>query len=197
MILLNKYLIPGYEIKVSASLSIAGEDASGNGSSTTQTEKGEKAKEVSVSTHIRFVDKADLTRLIAVAEGKDSKDERKIYDIINETANALNIRQVQFQGDVQVHEEDRHRAWAITFKLVEYHSVPEKKQSASDKTKTKAKSKTTQAAAGKTAKTKKGEQTKVETATQPTAAASSTPANENPQLSSTEKVLKWIDGKLQ
>lgn len=194
MILLNQYVIPGYEQKISASLAIAGEDMSGNGSSTTQAEKGEKAKEVSVSTHIKFTDAKDLTRLIKVAEGKDGNDERKIYDIINTTANALNIRQVQFQGDVQVHEEDKVRAWAITFKLVEYHSVPEKKQTTTDKAK--AASKTTQKATGKTATEQTGEQTKVEAA-KPSTAAASTASTTSPQLSGTEKVLKFIDDNLK
>jgi hypothetical protein len=201
MILLNNYQIPGYEQKLSASLSIAGEDMSGQGSSTTQADKGEKAKEVSVSTHIRFIDAKDLTALIAVAEGKNDKDERKIFDIINVTANAMNIRQVQFQGDVQVHEEDKVRAWAITFKLVEYNSVPEKKQKTADKTK--AAKVAAQKPTGKTATAKVGESTKVEAAKPVSVAASGSgggaggASTATTELSGTEKVLKYLDDKLK
>lgn len=119
MILLDRFKIPGFNQKLSASLTLAGEDLSGNGSSTAQAEKGDKPKEVSVTTSIRFIDETDLKKLIAVAEGKNDKDERKIFDIINQTANALGIKQVQFQGDVQVHEDDRLRMWNVSLKLVE------------------------------------------------------------------------------
>ena len=190
MILLNNYQIPGYEQKVSASLSIAGEDMSGQSSSTTQAETGEKAKEISISTHIKFIDAKELTALITVAEAKGGQDERMIYDIINITANAMNIRQVQFQGDVQVHEEDKLRAWAITFKLVEYNSVPEKKQNTADKTK--AAKVTAQKPTGSTALAKVGEQTKAEAAKTVIA-----PTPSATELSATEKVLKFLDDKLK
>lgn len=125
---LNGTKIPGHNQKVSVQLNLAGEDMSGQGSYTPQAETGDKPKEISVSTSIRFVDEADLTRLITLAEAKNASDERMIYNVINTTANAMSIRQVRFQGSVQVREDESLKLWLISFNLIEYRSVSEKKQ---------------------------------------------------------------------
>lgn len=126
---LNQIKIPGYEQKIALTLTLAGEDMSGNSSSTQQAEKGDKPKQITVQTLIRFKDEKDLTQLINLAEAKNQADERTIYNVLNNTARAANIRQVRFQGDVQIREEDTIEAWTVNFRLVEYRSIPEKKES--------------------------------------------------------------------
>lgn len=127
-IYLNRVKVPGYDQKVAVQLNLAGEDMSGQGSYTPQAETGDKPKEVSVSLQIKFVDEADLSSLVALAESKNTNDERTIYNILNNTANAMNIRQVRFQGSVNVREDESLQLWSISFSLIEYRSVPEKKQ---------------------------------------------------------------------
>lgn len=179
MIYLDKTKIPGYKQKVSGSLQLAGEDISGTGSSTARAEKGDKAKELNVGTYIRFIDDKDLVLLLALAEAKDKKEERQVYNIINHTANAMGIRQVRFDGDVSIGEEDGTEAWQVSFKLVEYHSVAEKKQQRNQKTSKKKKV---------VAQTKK--------ATTPIVPVKSDPNDPN-ALAAFDKVLKGAEAKLK
>ncbi len=127
-LILDNTLIPGFDIKVSATLTLAGEDLSGQSSYTPQAETGDKPKAMSVTTNIKFDNPADLTRLVNMAEAKNDNDSRQVYNIINTTAKAMNIRQVTFQGDLQVKEQDSLRAWSVSFKLIEFDSIPEKKE---------------------------------------------------------------------
>ena len=127
-IYLNQTKVPGTNVKVSAQLHLAGEDMSGQGSYTPQAETGDKAKEVNVSLQIRMADVGDLRRLMAMAEAKSSASERLVYRIINETANAMGIREVRFQGSVQVREDEGLRLWLVSFSLIEYRSAAEKKE---------------------------------------------------------------------
>lgn len=181
---LNGTKVPGYGLKVSAALKLAGEDISGNSSSTTQAEKGDKSKSLTVNTTIRFIDIADLQMLTALAEGKNGDDERHVYNILNFTAKALNIRQVQFQDSFQVTENSSLRQWDISFTLVEKRSVAEKKQ-AQAKAKNKAKAVAQQTAAG-------------QPVVAATAAATSTPQDQTPsQLTEFEKVLKVANDALK
>jgi len=127
-IYLNEQKIPGYQQKVAATLSLAGQDLSGQSSGSQQAEAGDKPKALSISTNIKFDDAKDLSLLINLAEARNANDERERYTIINPTAKAMNIRQVSFQGDVSVRESDSLEAWAVSFKLIEFQSVPEKKE---------------------------------------------------------------------
>ena len=182
---LNGTKIPGHGLQVSATLTLAGEDLSGNSSSTTQAEKGDKPKTLSVHTTIRFIDADYLSQLTALAEAKTGSDERMVYNVINNTAKAMNIRQVVFQNDVQVTEQTSQRQWDVSFSLVEKRSVAEKKQ-AQAKDRGKTKTVTQQTAAGKT----------VATPTQ--AASSTTTQNQTPtQLTEFEKVLKIANDALK
>jgi len=124
---LDSTKIPGYDQKISATLTLAGEDASGQSSYTTQIETGDKPKALSVSTNIKYDHAADLTRLVNLAEAKNELDERLIYSIINPTAKAMNIRRVHFLGDLTVRENEGVQSWAVSFKLIEFESVAEKK----------------------------------------------------------------------
>jgi hypothetical protein len=128
MILLNKIRVNGFDKKVSVTLPLAGKDMSGTGSHTPRAETGDKAKEVNVSMMIRYIDSKDLKDLVGLAEAKNSKDERTIYNIVNNTANTMGIRQVCFDSDITVREDSNTEQWQISFKLIEYNSVAEKKQ---------------------------------------------------------------------
>ena len=48
------------------------------------------------------------------------------YDIVEPTANAMNVRQVQFVDTFTARPIDGLRAWRVSFGLAEYRSVPEK-----------------------------------------------------------------------
>jgi hypothetical protein len=125
---LNQIKVPGFHQKVSVSLSLAADDMSGNSSNTPDAETGDKAKEFTVKTDIRYEDETDLSALVDLAEARNDIDERVIYNILNNTARAMRVKQVRFSGDLTVREDDEVWLWHVTFKLVEYRSVPEKKE---------------------------------------------------------------------
>lgn len=128
MIHLNNIKIPGYQQKISADLELASEDMSGNSSYTPQAETGDKPKKIKVRTTIKFIDQDDLRKIITLAEAKNNAGERTVYSIVNTTSNAMNIRQVRFQDSVSVKENEDTEDWSINFSLVEYLSIPEKKE---------------------------------------------------------------------
>ncbi|UOA08621.1 hypothetical protein [Methylobacter sp. S3L5C] len=125
---LNGTKIPGYGQKVSVDLSLASEDMSGNSSHTPKAEKGDKAKSLKVQLTIKFSDEADLKSIVTMAEAKNSSGEREIYNIINQTANAVGMRKVNFTETLSIKENDGTEDWSINFSLTEYESVPEKKE---------------------------------------------------------------------
>lgn len=125
---LNGTKLPGHNLTVSGMLTLAGEDLSGNSSTTAQADKGDKPKTLSVRLSVKFINAADLTALVALAEARDAAGDRVKYNIINDLAKAMNIRQVQFQGSFNCPENAGLRQWDISLDLVEWRSVPEKKQ---------------------------------------------------------------------
>lgn len=127
-IYLSGVKIPGYGQKVSANLKLKSVDTSGESSYTPRAEAGDKPKTISVSTQIKYIDDDQLSLIIRLAEAKNGNDERSIYNIINLTANAMGIRQVKFDGDVQAREDGSLELWTVTFELAEYNSVAEKKE---------------------------------------------------------------------
>jgi len=128
MLALNGEKIKGSNIKVSASLPLAGEDISGQSSYAAMAETGDKPKSVSVKLDIAFKNAVDLTTLVNLAEAKNEVGERETYLINNETAKAMRIRQVRFQGDLLVGEDASTELWKVSFKLTELKSVPETKE---------------------------------------------------------------------
>jgi hypothetical protein len=123
---LNDFNVPGYNLTVSGELEIRTEDLSGETSSTSRVEKGVKPKRLSVSTNIKFKDKNDLTRLIAVLEARGKHGEGQVYNITNRDANVAGIKQVRVTDRVSWKPISGLRAWNVTFTLREYLSVPEK-----------------------------------------------------------------------
>lgn len=182
---LNGTAIKGHELKVEVSLPLESKDVSGQSSKTTRVEQGDKAKTVAVSLVIKFDNEKDLSALITLAEAKNGSAERMIYTILNRTANAMSIRQVQFDGDVRVAEHDSLQLWNVSFSLAEHNSVAEKKEARVEKKK---KPVTVQKAAGKTVASKTPS-TNTPATTNPTPAAPVTA----PELTQWEKMLQVLD----
>lgn len=171
MLSLNKTKIKGSELKISATLSLAGEDLSGSSSMSAQAETGDKPQTLSVNIEIKYDNANDLKELCNLAKAKSEKGERITYDIINETASAMSIRQVRFQGDITVREDASYELWKVSFRLVEQRSVSEITEARQEAAEV-----TDQAPAGETV------------------VDDATPAAED--LTSFEKVMKWADTQI-
>ena len=162
--------IKGSSLKLTATLSLAGEDISGESSSTAIAETGDKPKQLSVSLLIKYLNSEDVNFIVNLAEAKDDNGVRVAYEINNYTADAMNIRKVRFLGDVSVREDESLELWRVTFKLSEVKSVAEAKEARQ----------TAQDVA---------DQPPTGTTTQPV--DSVTPGAE--ELSGFENVMKWVD----
>ena len=171
MLALNGKKIKGSEVKIAATLSLAGEDLSGSSSMSAQAETGDKPQSLSVNMEIKFDNAKDLTDLLNLAKSKTERAERVTYNILNNTAEAMAIRQVRFQGDVTVREDATYNLWKVSFKLVEQRSVSEVAESRQESTPV-----TDQAPNGET----------VSDDAVPTAE----------DLSGMEKVMKWADKQI-
>lgn len=112
-------------LKIMVRQQLAGQDMSGQTSATDQAETGSKGKILTVKGVIPFSKKQLLTNVFSMAEAQ-SEGTRQIYRISNQTAEALKIRQVKFQGTVRADEQDSHRQWSVSFELIEHLSVPER-----------------------------------------------------------------------
>lgn len=127
MLTLNSLSITLKALRITASLELASEDASGQSSSTDNAETGNKAKMLSITGYIPFTESQSLSDLFTMAEATES-GARTIYRISNNTASALGIKQVRFASKIDAVEQDTTRQWRVTFTLAEYRSVPEKKE---------------------------------------------------------------------
>ncbi|MFZ2405546.1 MAG: hypothetical protein WAW41_10445, partial [Methylobacter sp.] len=125
---LNGEKVPGHAQKFSLDLKFPSEDTSGNGSSTAKADKGDKGKTFKVKLSIKYVDDGDLSLLVNMAEAKDGNGERVIYNIVNKTANAANMRQGFFDESFSIAEDDATERWNVSFSMSEHQSVPEKKE---------------------------------------------------------------------
>jgi len=115
-------------MKVSIKLPIRNQDQSGDSTATDTTSQGTKAKVISVSGRIAKVDADDLRTLTRLAEAETDTGARVQYLIQDETAAAMDVRNVIFHDDLDAREIDGLYAWAVTFSLREVVSVPEVKQ---------------------------------------------------------------------
>lgn len=125
MLILNSLSITLKSLRITASLELASEDASGQSSSTDVAETGIKAKMLSVSGLLPFNKAEHLAELFNMAEATES-GARAIYRISNNTGSALGVKQVRFSSKIEAVEQQTTRQWAISFTLVEYRSVPQK-----------------------------------------------------------------------
>jgi hypothetical protein len=75
---------------------------------------------------IPFVDKDQLRTLMRLAEATASGGQLKKYRIVNDTAAAFGIREVEFAEGVSAREDDSLNAWLVQFTLSEKLSNPER-----------------------------------------------------------------------
>ncbi|WP_318515025.1 baseplate complex protein [Photobacterium leiognathi] len=127
MLTLDGTQLPLKSLRISIRQQLAGQDMSGQTSSTDSAETGSKGKVLTVSGVIPFSNPKVLTDIFAMADTKNN-GARHIFRISNRTAEALKIRQVKFQGSIRADEQTNLRQWNVTFDLVEHLSVPERKE---------------------------------------------------------------------
>lgn len=125
-LLLDGEQVIGKKMKVTANLRIEADDMSGQTSSTDKGHKGFKPKTLAVTLMIPFVDKDQLRSLMRLAEATASGGQLKKYRIVNDTAAAFGIREVEFSDGVSAREDDSLNAWLVQFTLSEKLSNPER-----------------------------------------------------------------------
>ena len=124
-------------ILMSVSVKREEKDMSGQKSSTKKSDKGVKAKELSVTGFIPYNRKEWLTQLFNLAEAETGKGKQTKYRVSCTVAEAVNMREVQFSGEVSATEQNGQLGWAISFTLREVNSVAEKKDQRKKKPKVK------------------------------------------------------------
>ena len=126
MMALNNFNIPENSLNVRANFKIESKELSGQTSGSDRSEEGIKPCTLSVSLKITFDKYASLTRLRDLATAQTDTGNLQVYDIVNETAAAMKVRQVTFIDNFSVSEVDGQKAWQVNFTLAEYQSIPEK-----------------------------------------------------------------------
>lgn len=149
-----------HNIMMSVSVKREEKDMSGQKSSTKKSDKGVKAKELNVTGFIPYARKELLTDLFNLAESEDGKGEQSKYRVSCTIAEAVNMREVQFSGEVTAAEQSGQLGWAISFTLREVDSVAEKKDQRKQKPKAKAQGE--KAPAAKSSNAQGGNQSAVE-----------------------------------
>ncbi|EHZ2725165.1 adenine glycosylase [Vibrio parahaemolyticus] len=125
MLSLNGIQISLKNLRISVRQQLAGQDMSGQSSSTDQAETGNKGKVLAVSGIIPFSKSESLSNLFNMAGGQQGSA-RQIYRVSNKTASTLKVREVKFQGTIRADEQESLRQWNVAFELVEHLSVPER-----------------------------------------------------------------------
>ncbi|WP_268799077.1 baseplate complex protein [Pseudomonas huanghezhanensis] len=125
-LLLDGQKVRGKSLKVTANLRIESKDLSGQTSNTDSSHTGFKPKALTVSLLIPYRDRANLTDLMRLAEGTGAGGALKIYRLVNDTAEAFGVRQVQFSDNISAREDDSLSAWRVQFTLTEKLSNPER-----------------------------------------------------------------------
>lgn len=149
-----------HNIMMSVSVKREEKDMSGQKSSTKKSDKGVKAKELNVTGFIPYARREWLTDLFNLAESEDGKGEQSKYRVSCTIAEAVNMREVQFSGEVTAAEQSGQLGWAISFTLREVDSVAEKKDQRKQKPKAKAQGE--KAPAAKSSNAQGGNQSAVE-----------------------------------
>lgn len=171
MLIINSTSISLKALRITASQELATEDASGQSSSTESAETGIKAKMLTVTGFILFVDEQQLTDLFKLAEATEG-GARTTYRISNKTAEALGIKQVKFSSKIEAVEQETTRQWNVSFTLAEVRSVPQKKEERAP-----------QVAAAQQGSTGQGT----------ASAGGNTPPNTEPELTGIMAFLKKVD----
>ena len=125
-LLLDGEQVRGKNLKLTASLRIESDDLSGQTSNTDSAHKGFKPKTLAITLQIPFVNDPFLRTLMRLAEATGTGGQLKTYRVVNDTASAFGVRQVQFSDGVSAREDDSLRAWLVQFTLSEKLSNPER-----------------------------------------------------------------------
>lgn len=125
-LLLDGQQILGKRLKITANLRIESDDLSGQTSNSQTAHKGFKPKTLTVSLAIPFVDQVQLRSLMRLAEATARGGQLHMYRIVNDTAAAFGIREVQFSDGVSAREDDILNQWLVQFTLSEKLSNPER-----------------------------------------------------------------------
>ncbi len=126
VLVLDQTSIQGYDQRVTASQDLPDKDLSADSSSTSVAEGGIKPTKLSVTLKIRYTDKLNLKSLVNLSRSVDDQGVRRVYQVINQTAQAYNVRQARFTERVRAAELSDQQAWQVTFTLLEHNSVPER-----------------------------------------------------------------------
>lgn len=130
MILSNgiSFEVPGKNLTVSASLTIDKKALGGDTSGTDNAEAGIKPQRLSCSLLLPKDQAKKLKQLKVVVTGKDTEGAAIVYDIVDDLAEAMDIRQVRFVDGLNVTQSDGLQAWNVTFTLEEVRSVAERRE---------------------------------------------------------------------
>lgn len=115
-------------MRISVSMQFQDKDSSGQTSSTSSSEQGEKAKELDISGLVPFKDEQTLSRLFELADAKGDGGKRHIYRVGSLLAKSVKVRQAKFAGRITASEQEGLLAWQVQFTLREHNSVPEKRE---------------------------------------------------------------------
>lgn len=126
---IGNFTVPGTDRYVNGGFDYDNESLSGDSSGTETVNKGIKPKSFTVSLKISYENAGDLTALVRVAEAMSGAGSQKIYDIVDQTINAFNVRKVRFDRNFRASENETINAWDISFSLTEYASTSEKVES--------------------------------------------------------------------
>lgn len=124
--MLDDYTVPDKNFRNTMNMRFETQELGAQTSATDTAHKGIKPKEFNISLSIPFKDKNHLTELIAIAQATKANGSLHVYDIVDELANAVKVRQVQFTDSFAAREDGSLKSWNIQFGLREYLSVPEK-----------------------------------------------------------------------
>ncbi len=119
------YNVPGKDLRVQASLDLPDKAMDEFGSGTDTVAGGSAPKKLSVALRLPFTGIEELRALLSIAEAVDDTGDRLVYDVVDMTARAYNIRQVAFTGTVAAKEMDDLQAWNVSFTLIERRSIAE------------------------------------------------------------------------
>lgn len=133
LLLLDGQPIQGKTLKVTANLRIEAEDMSGQTSNTEKAHKGFKPKTLTVTVTVPYANSDWLRDLMRLAEATEGGGQLKTYRVVNDTASAFGMRQVQFAEGVSAREDDILSCWRVQFGLTEKKSNPEKVEKRRDK----------------------------------------------------------------
>lgn len=140
-----------YNFRCALSMARDSEDMSGQQSGTQRTDKGIKAKKLSVYGTIPYGRQEWIAALMELAQAVDDKGAQRAFRVSNRTADAAGMRECEFTGDLSI--EEAANAWEISFELSEKNSVAEKKQKQAKKPKAKKQSETSAVSSRGAAKT--------------------------------------------